>query len=167
MPTPKQRAVTLKREGLDDGVIGAILGLSSADVRSLIFDADPSVGPLGYHVFDENVTVPANADWTDGNTLALGSFAAEPHNLYVAQLFLQQAGAQTGDLRLRVGPKPNGTGALSLFNGTLDDEGRASFNGYGAILDLGADFEPIADLWVDNVGQDPIDVRVRVTLLVA
>lgn len=42
-PTPKRRAVTLKREGFDEGVIGAILGLDPDDVRSLLYEADPDV----------------------------------------------------------------------------------------------------------------------------
>lgn len=43
-PTAKDRAIALKREGgLSAAVIGAILGLSSGDVQSLLVDADPAV----------------------------------------------------------------------------------------------------------------------------
>lgn len=42
-PSPKQRAVALKRGGMDDGIVGAVLGISPADVRSLLYDADPDV----------------------------------------------------------------------------------------------------------------------------
>lgn len=42
-PTPKQRAVTLKRNGFDDGVVGAILGINAVDVQSLVADVDSAV----------------------------------------------------------------------------------------------------------------------------
>lgn len=41
--TSKQRATTLKRQGFDDGVIGAILGINSDEVQALLFDAAPVV----------------------------------------------------------------------------------------------------------------------------
>lgn len=33
----------MKRSGMDDSLVGAILGLSSEDVRSLVYEADPQV----------------------------------------------------------------------------------------------------------------------------
>lgn len=55
-PTVKQRATTLKRQGFDDGVIGAILGVSADDVRALMYEASPSVD-LGGSIKTASVTL--------------------------------------------------------------------------------------------------------------
>lgn len=72
-PSPKQRAVTMKRSGFDDSLVGAVLGITAADVQSLIYDADPDVELPGAAVavelpvfqtsvdvtYDEMVTLPS------------------------------------------------------------------------------------------------------------
>lgn len=75
-PTPKQRATTLKRQGLDDSVIGAILGLSADDVRALLVEADPDV-TLGGDQVGEQVVKLAQRVLTDAEIKALPTQSIE------------------------------------------------------------------------------------------
>lgn len=59
-PTTKQRAVTLKRQGFDDTVIGALLGIAADDVRALMTEADPQVSL-------PPATISIYADWDTGS----------------------------------------------------------------------------------------------------
>lgn len=73
-PSVKQRATTLKRQGFDDGVIGAILGLSSDDVRALLLEADPQVALPG-------VAAASASIWVDWDTPSVDIPAGEPRDL--------------------------------------------------------------------------------------
>lgn len=56
----------MKRQGFDDALIGAILGVSDDDVRSLLVDASPSVYGTPYYVLElRDIDVPAGTDWGD------------------------------------------------------------------------------------------------------
>lgn len=62
--TTKQRAVTLKRQGFDDSVVGAILGVDPEDVQALLFEADPPVAVIQQQVFEiTDYLIPAGSEW--------------------------------------------------------------------------------------------------------
>lgn len=97
-PSVKQRVISLKRQGFDDTVIGAILGLSSDDVRSLLVEADPQVVlPGGGEVKVAQAVLGHDDIVALGDTAFPLLDAAEPGTLHVMVSAFLRTGAWDGE----------------------------------------------------------------------
>lgn len=93
--TLKQRAVTMKRQGFDDGVVGAVLGLEAAAVQSLLYDATPDVAVPAQLIISDTagIVIPAGTVETviDSVTLPEGAVAV------ASSAYLEVEAVEPGD----------------------------------------------------------------------